>query len=210
MRFADLDAITVDGYGTLLTLLDPVSALGQALAEREVTRTPQQISRAFAAEVAYYRPRAHLGRDTESLAQLRRDCAAVFLDELGSPLDPDEFATPFVSALRFTPVPGAVETLERVQARGPVLAVVANWDCALPAQLAALGLEGLFATVVTSAEAGAPKPNPSPFRLALSRLGVEPGRALHVGDEPADEAGAQAVGMRFAPAPIERAFEGWH
>ena len=33
MRFADLDAVTVDGYGTLLTLLDPVPRLVGSLAD---------------------------------------------------------------------------------------------------------------------------------------------------------------------------------
>ena len=86
---------------------------------------------------------------------------------------------------------------------------MANWDCALPSHLGALHLDQLFATVVTSAEAGVPKPDPAPFRLALDRLSVKPSRALHVGDEPADKAGALAVGMRFVPAPLAHAFEGW-
>jgi putative hydrolase of the HAD superfamily len=67
----------------------------------------------------------------------------------------------------------------------------------------------LFSAIVTTAEAGAPKPEPGVFRLALERLRVEPARALHVGDEPGDESGARAAGMRFAPAPLTSAFEGW-
>ena len=46
------------------------------------------------------------------------------------------------------------------------------------------------------AEAGASKPDPAPFRLALERLGVEAGRALHVGDTPAtDGDGASGAGL---------------
>jgi putative hydrolase of the HAD superfamily len=209
MRFADLDAVTVDGYGTLLTLVDPVRELSRALAENGVERSTEQIARAFAAEAAYYRPRAHLGRDTATLAELRRECAAVFLDVLESSLDPGAFASSFVGALRFAPLPGAVETVEQLRSRGLVLAVVANWDSALRDVLTELGLDRLFATVVTSAEAGAPKPDPAPFLLAIGRLGVEANRALHVGDEPADETGARAAGLRFAPAPLTTAFEGW-
>jgi len=209
MRFADLDAVTVDGYGTLLTLVNPVHELSQALGQRGVERSHEQISLAFAAEVAYYRPRAHLGRDAESLAGLRRECTTVFLQALDFPLDPVEFTPSFVGALKFEPVPGAVETLELLRAGGLALAVVANWDSALGNWLAELGLDHLFATAVTSAEAGVPKPDPAPFLLALDRLGVEPGRALHVGDEPADEAGAQAAGMHFVPAPLAQAFVGW-
>jgi putative hydrolase of the HAD superfamily len=62
---------------------------------------------------------------------------------------------------------------------------------------------------VTSAEAGAAKPDPAAFRLALGRLRVEPERALHVGDEAEDAEGATAAGMHFAEAPLSAAFEGW-
>jgi HAD superfamily hydrolase (TIGR01509 family) len=64
-------------------------------------------------------------------------------------------------------------------------------------------------TVVTSAEAGAPKPDPEPFHLALRRLAVAPERALHVGDSPADEEGARAAGLHFLPAPLTSIVEGW-
>ena len=90
------------------------------------------------------------------------------------------------------------------------LAVAANWDCSLRGHLERLGVDGLFSAVVTSAEAGAAKPDPAVLRLALERLGADPGRALHVGDEDVDEEAARAAGMRFAPAPLETAFTGWH
>jgi HAD superfamily hydrolase (TIGR01509 family) len=72
----------------------------------------------------------------------------------------------------------------------------------LPEHLCATGLDGFFATAVTSARAGAPKPDPRLFRLALGELGVEPGRALHIGDSDADREGAQAAGIAFAPTPV--------
>ena len=39
--------------------------------------------------------------------------------------------------------------------------------------LGALGLDAVVDTIVTSAEAGAPKPAPAVFELALARLGVD-------------------------------------
>jgi HAD superfamily hydrolase (TIGR01509 family) len=209
MRFADLDAVTVDGYGTLLTLADPVSKLRRALSERGVERTPAEVERAFAAEASYYRPLSHLGRDEASLFELRRDCVAVFLEAIGADLEPASFVTPYVTALEFTPLPGSVATLENLTRRGLRLAVVSNWDCSLPLHLAALGLDRFFSAVVTSAEAGRPKPDPAAFWLALERLDVGPKRALHVGDGSEDEEGARAAGMRFARAPLAAAFEGW-
>jgi putative hydrolase of the HAD superfamily len=209
MRFADLDAVTVDGYGTLLTLLDPVPSLVRSLAEHGVDRDPEVVGSAFAAEVAYYRPEAVRGRDADSLAALRRDCTGVFLRAADAQLEPEAFVDSFMAAIRFEAIPGAVDTLTSLRARGIELAVVSNWDVGLPEHLERLGIAHLFSTVVTSAEAGAAKPDPAAFRLALDRLGVEPGRALHVGDEAEDAEGAAAAGMRFAEAPLTAAFEGW-
>jgi putative hydrolase of the HAD superfamily len=205
MPFTDLDAVTVDGYGTLLELPDPAGALVDALADVGVTRSREEVAAAFAAEARYYRARSHRGRDPKSLAALRLECVGVFLDGLGADLEPQTFVDAFVDSLVFTPVPGAIETLERLAAHTR-LAVVANWDSSLHEHLARLGLDRYFDAVVTSAEAGAAKPDPAIFLAALRRLDVEPARALHVGDEPIDEEGALAAGMRFLPAPLATAF----
>ncbi len=209
MHFAELDAVTIDGYGTLIGLEDPVPVLCRALAVRGLERDPELVAAAFREEVAYYRPRSLEGRDDETLAALRRDCTGVFLAAAEADVEPAAFVDEFMSALVFRPEPGAVEVIRMLRARGLDLAVVSNWDVGLDAHLERAGLAAAFSTVVTSAEAGAAKPDPAPFRLALDRLGVEPARALHVGDEPDDERGALAAGMRFASAPLAGAFEGW-
>jgi putative hydrolase of the HAD superfamily len=209
MRFADLDAVTVDGYGTLVRLRDPVPSLARALADRGVDRDPKLVRSAFAAEVAYYRPEAVRGRDPDSLARLRRDCTGVFLHAADADLDPETFVDDFMASIRFEAIPGALETLASLRGQGVDLGVVSNWDVGLPEHLERIGAQGLFRAIVTSAEAGAAKPDPAAFRFALERLRVEPGRALHVGDEPEDEQGAAAAGMRFAPAPLATVFAGW-
>jgi putative hydrolase of the HAD superfamily len=209
MRFAELDAVTVDGYGTLLRLIDPVPPLRAALAARGVRHSKEEVERAFLAEVAYYRPHAHEGRDAASLAALRHDCVEVFLRDLGSPLEPDAFVDAFMGSLAFELVPGAGEAIRDLRRHDLRLGVVANWDCDLPTHLERLGLHGLFDTVVTSARAGAAKPDPAIFRLALHELDVSPERVLHVGDEPIDEEGARAAGLAFASAPLSAAFAGW-
>ncbi|MGB2875869.1 MAG: HAD-IA family hydrolase [Gaiellaceae bacterium] len=205
MRFAELDAVTLDAFGTLVTLSDPVPALKAALMEHGVVRSPEQIAKAFSAEGDYYRARSLEGRDAESLARLRRECTRVFLNAAGAELDPVVFADAFIASLRFELLPGVAEAVAALRRRGLALAVVANWDMTLPEQLTELGLGDL--TVVTSAAAGAAKPDPAPFRLALRALGVRAERALHVGDGEADELGARAAGMRFAWAPLPAALE---
>lgn len=210
-RFAELDAVTVDGYGTLLHLADPLPALQAALAAHGVERSHEQVRAAFHAEVAHYKPRSLRGGTPEGLAALRLECVAVFLKAAaaGGAIPPADFVAPFVGALVFEALPGARETLEGLRARGIALAMVSNWDCALPGHIERLGLSHLFQTVVASAVVGAEKPDPRIFRAALERLGVSPGRALHIGDEENDRLGAAAAGMRFAPAPVATAFAGW-
>lgn len=202
LRAADLEAVTIDAYGTLVTLRDPVGALDRALREQGVERTRDEVARAFAEEARYYVERSHEGADEASLALLRRDCASVFLEAAEADLDPADFAPAFVAALEFEAVPGALETVSELERLGLRLAVVSNWDVALAEHLGRLGLADRFSTIVTSAEAGAPKPDPRIFELALERLGVAPERALHIGDAEADEEGARAAGMHFAPAPL--------
>jgi len=202
MRGMELDAVTIDALGTLITLADPVEPLRAALAARGVARTDSEVRRAFAAEVAYYIPRSHEGRDEATLALLRRECVRVFLEAAGAELDEGEFTAAFLASLVFEVVPGAADACRSFTAAGLRLAVVSNWDVGLAEHLADLGLDTLAETVVTSAEAGAPKPAPAVFELALARLRATPARAVHVGDAPADQEGARAAGMRFEPAPL--------
>ena len=209
MRFADLDAVTVDGYGTLVQLRDPVPLFLEELRNHGVESTPEAVRAGFAAEVAYYRPNALLGRDAETLAALRLDCTRIFLEGAGADLEAESFVDGFMASIVMEPIPGAFETVRSLRARGLEVAVVSNWDIGLTEQLERLDVASLFTAIVTTAEAGAPKPEPAVFRLALERLSVGADRALHVGDEPGDEEGARAAGMRFAPAPLATALAGW-
>jgi len=205
MRSADaaqIDAVTLDAMGTLVELEDPVEALRAALAQRGVTASASDVRAAFAAEVAYYIPRAHEGRDEESLRLLGARCAGVFLDHLGAALAHAEFAPAFVSALAFRPLPDAAETLDALRAGGLSLGCISNWDVSLHGHLERAGLAARLDAVVSSAEAGAPKPDPAVFRLALERLGAGAERTLHVGDGGVDREGAAAAGIRFEPTPL--------
>jgi HAD superfamily hydrolase (TIGR01509 family) len=198
----DLEAVTIDAHGTLIALADPVEALRSALAAQGVERTAGEVRSAFLAEVAYYVPRSHEGCDEGTLASLRNDCVRVFLDAAAADLDALSFAEPFLAALIFEPLPGAIAACRALGAAGLRLGVVSNWDVGLHGQLSKLGIAELVDTIVTSAEAGAPKPAPKPFELALERLGVDARRTVHVGDASADREGALAAGLSFEPAPL--------
>jgi putative hydrolase of the HAD superfamily len=199
---SDLDAVTVDAMGTLVELHEPVERLARALQDRGVERSREHVAEAFRKEVDYYLLHKLSATDSTSLAALRRECARVFLGAAGADLDPAEFSPAFVEAMVFRPLGGAVAALERLRDAGLSLACVSDWDIGLREQLAKVGLDHLFDVVLTSAEAGAPKPEPALFREALSRLRVEPDRAVHVGDGATDRDGAGAAGLAFEPVPL--------
>jgi HAD superfamily hydrolase (TIGR01509 family) len=195
-RLAEIDAVTIDAFGTLLELRDPVESLARLLPgfERDA------IDRAFRAEAEYYSANAVRGRDDASLAELHDDCTRTFNEHLGSSLSPTEYLTAF----DYRWIDGAREAVGQLRALGLALAVVADWDISVKARLDGLGIP-----IVTSAETGTRKPDPSAFLQALAVLGVPPERAVHVGDTTRDEQGAAAAGMRFAPAPLIEAVASW-
>jgi HAD superfamily hydrolase (TIGR01509 family) len=201
MRAVDLDAVTLDAHGTLVTLEDPVPALLNVLAERGVERAPATVLAGFRTEVAHYAPRASEGHDEVSLARLQQECAAVFLDAIEAGLDPEEFAPAYVGALHFEVLPGVFESLDRLRALGLELAVVANWDLSLQRLLEEVGLARYFRAVVHAAR----KPAPDGLLRALADLQVAPARALHIGDDSADQEAAAAAGMWFAHTPVPAA-----
>jgi HAD superfamily hydrolase (TIGR01509 family) len=195
---AELDAVTLDAYGTLVTLVDPVSALAEALRERGAERPLGSVSAGFHAEVAHYRMHASAGYDKAGLAQLQEECARVFLDEAGAELDASAFAPVFAGAMRFEILPGVRESLERLRALGLELGVVANWDLTLRTLLADVHLAPYFKVIVHAAA----KPAPDGFHRAIRQLGVDPARVVHIGDDDADEAAARQAGVRFLRAPL--------
>jgi|SRR5215203_1765709 len=201
MRFAELDAVTVDAYGTLTELVDPVPALVTALAAKGIVRDPETVATGFAEEARYYRTHIHEGFDDTNLRALHERCAAVFLDAVGADVAPEEFAPAYVGSLQFRLLDGVLPALSSLRTRGVEMAVVGNWDVSLHERLRELGLASFFSVVVPVAR----KPDPARLLEALDALCVQPERALHVGDEPADEQAARAAGMRFAPAPLAAA-----
>jgi putative hydrolase of the HAD superfamily len=88
--------------------------------------------------------------------------------------------------------PDALDGLRRIAAHLPVAALT-NGN----ADLAAIGIAGLFRFQLGAREYGAAKPDAGLFHEACRRLGFAPGEILHVGDHPhMDVAGAANAGLR--------------
>jgi putative hydrolase of the HAD superfamily len=98
------------------------------------------------------------------------------------------------------PVPGALEALQKAQARSLALGLISNTGLTpgyvLREVLADHGLLSFFQVLTFSDEARLAKPAAAIFHCTLEALGVQPADAVFVGDMPAlDVAGPQAVGM---------------
>ena len=189
-------AVFLDALGTLVELEPPWLSLRDRV-PAEVS--DQRLEEALRAEMAYYRDHAHEGRDEASLADLRERCAAIVSEKLGMEVTADEL----VEAIRFDVYPDAVPALRELHESGLRLVAVSNWDCSLPAVLERCGLDGLLDGAVSSAVAGARKPDPAIFQQALELAGCGPEEALHVGDTAEEDVeGARAAGIR--PLLIDR------
>jgi len=189
-------AITLDAYGTLLHLRDPVPRLARLLADGGYPNPEQQVRAGLRAEIDYYRANLDEGRDMASLQGLRMRCAAVLATALGNPPPVLTMVELMLDSLVFELYPETLSALSQLSCAGHRLAVVSNWDYSLPDTLAQLGILDSFEVVVDSATGPGRKPEPEIFLEALSALGVAPDRALHCGDiAEVDGVGARRAGM---------------
>lgn len=193
-----MTVVTLDAFDTLIELDPPVPRLVAALEGVGRPHPSGQVAAAFMAEMGYYLSNHIRGSDPEALADLRRDCARVMADNLENPPPLDLLTEIMLASLRFRVFDDVPEGLDRLATAGCRLAVVSNWDCSLFDVLTALGLASRFEVIISSAQTGAPKPDPAPFFEALSQMDVPPGAGvIHCGDSPdADGDGARAAGLR--------------
>ncbi len=150
---------------------------------------------------------AHIYEYAGRTREMWRAHDGIMLRELGIP-DPDgSLAGSFERSrlwdrwLRLFPeVP---EALDDLRTRGYALGIVSNNTDDILHRIRTTALTGAFRWITYSQEAGAEKPDPAIFRLALSRAGVTAAEAVHVGDQvPADVVGARAAGL--TPILVDR------
>ena len=102
-----------------------------------------------------------------------------------------------------TPFPGLIRLLDRLKAEGFGLGVCTNKLEGLSVQLLeALKLSPYFGAVVGPDTLGIAKPDPRPFREAVSRLGLIAPRALMVGDSETDILTARNAGVPVIAVPF--------
>jgi putative hydrolase of the HAD superfamily len=136
------------------------------------------------------------------LLEARRTIVATALDNLG--LADDGLSVRIsmrLNALRdeaITPLPGAIDALDALRARGVRLGLLTNGSARHQRwKIERFALQSHFDYVGIEGEVGFGKPEAEAFLRALRSLGAEPGDAWMVGDNLVfDVGGAQAVGMQ--------------
>jgi HAD superfamily hydrolase (TIGR01509 family) len=115
-----------------------------------------------------------------------------------------------VSAEAWLPYPDTVEALHGLHGRGVPVAVVSNigWD---PRPV--LRRHGVLDSVdvlVLSDERGVLKPDPAIFGMACDELGAAPAHCVMVGDNPVNDGGSAAAGIRFVEVAADPQLRGPH
>lgn len=77
--------------------------------------------------------------------------------------------------------------LDALAGDGYRLGLISNFEDWLEEMLVGLEVRHRFDTVVISGVVGVEKPDPRIYKLALEQAGVEAGRAVHIGDSPAND-----------------------
>jgi putative hydrolase of the HAD superfamily len=101
---------------------------------------------------------------------------------------------------RVRPLPGAPDTLARLRDRGVRCGLVCDTGLTpgrvVRRHLERAGILEHLESLAFSDEVGVPKPDPRIFQAALTPLGVEPARSVHIGDLRANDiGGARKIGM---------------
>ncbi|ELZ04630.1 HAD family hydrolase [Natrialba aegyptia] len=206
----DWQAVFWDIGGVILEL-ESVRAAHATVIEEFVERNELDMSTAEAVETW----RSAVGeffreRDGTEFRAARDGYAKGFEAVAGESLATGEWRPAFEETVRsaIEPVPGAVEAIERLAARDLHVGVISDVDDdAGREMLAQFGVRERFDSITTSEEVGRTKPDPEIFGTALEKAGVDPDRALMIGDrydhdvKGADEAGMHGVAFGAADGP---------
>jgi 2-haloalkanoic acid dehalogenase type II len=162
------------GFDLLTALLDTWSLWADVAGDRDLGMRWHAASQKHL-RGARYRPFEQIVRDSAREVGIEAERAAQLLRRWGE----------------FAPWPDVPPVLERLD--GVTRFIVTNCSRKL-GRLAAFRAGG-FDLVMTAEEAGAYKPDPLPYRMALSKLGLDAAEVLFVAGSAHDVGGAARVGM---------------
>jgi putative hydrolase of the HAD superfamily len=203
-----LQAVLFDAAGTLVHLREPVGiTYARFAADCGVEVDARQLDRAFRTCFRSMQPMVFPNIPHGRIEQREYNWWRELVAGVFSTVEParrfDDFDAyfdllfrHFASAEAWRAAPRALETLSALRSLGKKTGIVSNFDLRLHGILAGLGLNSLLDVVVLPADAGAAKPDPRIFALALRRLQVTSQGTLYVGDDAEDDiAGARRAGL---------------
>jgi putative hydrolase of the HAD superfamily len=204
------DAVFLDVDGTLLWVdldvagyvedLAPYSLNGRLTVEKATGPVRESLRRHIKENVKH--------RTEDDLADFRLRNAETTARELGIEAPSDVLMRVADCRISFNPYPESEPVLRALRGMGRKLYVVSNWDIRLVRVLDDLGWTPFFEGIVVSAILGVEKPAPDIFEEALRLAGVDPEKALHVGNDPVtDVRGAREAGIDTVFVAREREFE---
>jgi len=91
--------------------------------------------------------------------------------------------------------PGVLEGLAALRQKYPIALCTSSSDKDAEAVFANTGLDEYFETIVTSDRVTNLKPDPSPYLLACSELGIDPEKCIALEDSPAGVQAAHRAGL---------------
>ena len=202
---SDIDIIFFDAGGTLLYPDPPVGEVYSRVARRQgIDADPQEMERVF------WRTFGEMpSGPTAQTGEWWEEMVARVVGSFGPIRDLDQLCRDldawFHAPDAYSLFPGARETVETLHGRGYRTGLISNWERHLRGILIGLGLIPLLDPAVISAEEGVEKPDPAIYRVALAAAGVEPERAVMVGDTlEADGRGAVDAGMHAVLIGVAR------
>jgi putative hydrolase of the HAD superfamily len=220
----NVTGVFFDLVGTLIRATRPIGDQYAACARRHGASAadPQTMGAAFSRAMRNAPQMAFPGDSLEEVALAEREwwrqlVGTVVSDSgLGRELRDERFDLFFRDLYRhFTTAdawevfPDALPSLARLRNSGLIVGLVTNYDTRVYPVLDAVGLADVLDSVTIPALAGSAKPDPAIFTCALEAHGIEPWRAVFVGDEPGDDyAGAASAGMQAVLLDREGRYEG--
>ena len=192
------DAVFLDIDGTLLWVNLDVEGYVEDLSPY-ATDGPLTVERAtgpvWEGLKAHIRENIKHGTE-EDLARFRRENAEKTARTLGLDAPPDLLVEVADRRIEFNPYRESKAVLEELKEMGLPLYALSNWDIRLGEVLEGLGWARFFDGLVVSAIVGVEKPDGEIFEEELRVAGVEPHRAVHVGNDPvSDVRGAAKAGI---------------